>query len=391
MKTPMPKSSPESIVPAVHLEFIQNHLQNPTASGLESVEHYHRSLFLHHHAVEWEKHRQQTRIHEDKIAFLEGQLKNTDLELSARTQLVPVTVDGQEDTRPSCPWNAWDVLMFAAGALGIVCLITFGVWNISFNLLESGLVTFRDNPVRAYLWAALLPVGALAVKIGWDFVQDRKRRDVYLWYCLLLGMLGVFVWAGAYACVYPTLSKGIGEHIASLTVFDNSSAAAAAGLNFAGAKWVDVITVAGQAVAEIFLSAVMGMYLTTVYAKHRPVRLACDPAFSQLSQERQRLETCLARERLGLGEATGNLVRLENQLSALIAYGTSVFHRETARRQDQAEKRQLILDQLSEHVRNHLDAVEAHSRGPAAASISRRKNGDKSEPGSTPSQYDYEH
>ena len=44
MKTTTPKSSPESIVPAVHLEFIQNHLQNPTASGLESFEQYHRSL-----------------------------------------------------------------------------------------------------------------------------------------------------------------------------------------------------------------------------------------------------------------------------------------------------------------------------------------------------------
>src|SRR5881396_4294701 len=101
-----------------------------------------------------------------------------------------------------------NVLMFIVGCLGIVCLITFGVWNISFNLLESGLITFRENPVRSYLWAALLPVGALAVKIGWDFLQDRRRRDVYLWSCLLLGMLGVIVWAGAYASVYPTLSKG---------------------------------------------------------------------------------------------------------------------------------------------------------------------------------------
>src|SRR5438552_10808322 len=166
MKTTTPKSNPESIVPAVHLEFIQNQLENSTASGLESVEQYHRSLFLHHHAVEWEKYRQQARIHEDRIAFLEDQLRNTDLELSARTTLVPVTVDGQEDTRPSCPWNSWDVLMFAAGCLVCVCFITFGIWNISFNLLESGLITFRDNPVRSYLCAALLPVGALVVKLG---------------------------------------------------------------------------------------------------------------------------------------------------------------------------------------------------------------------------------
>lgn len=374
-KNPAPKPDTAGIAPAVHLEFIQNCLENPAASAAEPVEHYHRALFLHHHAVEWERYRQQARAHEDRLAFLEGQLRSTDLALSARTRLVPVTVEGLEDTRPTCPWNGWDAAMFAACCLGIVSLMTFGVWNISFNLLESGLVTFRENPVRSYLWAALLPVGALAVKIGWDLIQDRKRRDVYLWTCLLLGMLGVAVWAGAYASVYPTLSKGIGEHIASLTVFDSPSSGSAAGLNFAGAKWIDVITVASQALSEICLSAVLGMYLTTLYARHRPVRLARDPAFTQLMQERNHLEAGVTRERLGLGEAAGNLVRLENQLSALIAYGTSVLHREQARRQDQAEKRQVILDQLSDHLRRHLDTSEADNRL-AAASPPRQGNGD---------------
>jgi hypothetical protein len=379
MKTPAPKSNAESIVPPVHLEFIQNQLENPNATGVEQVEHYHRALFLHHHAVEWEKYRQQAKTHGDRLTFLEGQLNNTDLGLSARTKLVPVTVDGQEDIKPTSPWNGWDVLMFAVCCLGIVCLITFGIWNISFNLLESGLITFRENPVRSYLWAALLPVGALAVKLGWDFLQDRKKRDLYLWICLLLGMVGVLVWAGAYAFVYPTLSKGIGEHIASLTVFDNQSPSAAGipGLNFAGAKWIDVITVASQAIAEIFLSAVMGMYLTNLYARHRPVRLAQDPAFAQLSQERRNLEASIARERLSLGEATGNLARLENQLSALIAYGSSVFHRETAKRQDQSEKRQVILDQLSEHLRSHLETLESGNRlAVSSVSTPGRKNGD---------------
>jgi hypothetical protein len=367
-------STSENIVPAVHLEFIQNHLENP-ASGPEEIEQYHRALFLHHHAVEWERHRQTARTHEDRLAFLEGQLKNTDAGLSERKRLVPVTIDGQEDTRPSSPWNAWDAGMFAACSLGIVCLITFGMWNISFNLLESGLVTFQQNPLRSYLWAALLPMGALGVKIGWDFL--RVRREVYLWTCLSLGILGVLVWAAAYACVYPTLSKGISEHIASLTVFDAGGAAPANGLNFAGAKWIDVITVAAQAMAEIFLSAVMGMYLTNLYARHRPVRLAFDPAFSQLSEERRRLEDVIARERLQLGEATGNITRLENQLAALVAYGKSMFHREAARRQDQTVKRQVILDQLSEHLRNHLETIEPGNRLTAQASTSSngRKNG----------------
>src|SRR5262249_51648229 len=152
----------------------------------------------------------------------------------------------------------------------------------------------------------------------------------------------------------------IDEQISGLTVFDGQSHGQASGtrLNFAGAKWVDVVTVAGQAVAEIFLSAVIGMYLTSLYARHRPVRLAYDPAFTQLDEERRHLEESVARERSALGEAHGNLIRLENQLSALIAYGKSMLHREAAKRQNQAEKRQIILDQLSDHLRHHLDSAD---------------------------------
>jgi hypothetical protein len=215
----------------------------------------------------------------------------------------------------------------------------------------------------------LLPVGALAVKVGWDFLEDTRKRNIYLWMCLGLGLFGVLVWVAAYACVYPTLSKSVDEHIASMSVFDQAGSASAplARLNFAGAKWIDMITVAGQAIAEIFLSAVLGMYLTALYLRHRPVRLAEDPAFTQLEKERRGLEETVARERTALGEATGNLLRLENQLTALIAYGKSMFHRENARRQDQSEKRQVILDQLSDHLRQHLDKVDSVNRLAASA------------------------
>jgi hypothetical protein len=231
--------------------------------------------------------------------------------------------------------------------------------------------------LRSYLWAALLPVGALAVKIGWDVLQDRRKRDLYLWSCLSVGMIGVLVWVSAYACVYPTLSKGVSEQIASLSVFDNgpTSGSQGTGLNFAGAKWIDVITVAGQAVAEIFLSAVLGMYLTNLYARHRPVRLAVDPAFAQLTHERHDLEQGIARERLSLGEAAGHLVRLDNQLAALVAYGKSIFHREAARRQDETQKRQVILDQLSDHLRSHLESVEPNNRLVANSTSVASKNG----------------
>jgi hypothetical protein len=377
MNAAAPKSNTQNITPAVHLEFIQNQLENPADSASEEIEGYHRSLFLHHHAVEWETYRQQARTHEDKLAFLQSRLKDTELRLTERPKLIPVMVDGQEDVQPTSAWNFWDRSMFVICALGILCLITFGVLNISFNLLESGFVTFRENPFRSYLWAALLPVGALAVKVGWDCLTESRQRAMYLWVCLGVGMLGVLTWVGAYACVYPTLSKGINEQIASLTVFDGS-AGSGSHVNFAGAKWVDVITVGGQAVAEVFLSAVLGMYLTSLYSRHRPVRLAEDPAFSQLDQERRRLEEEISRERIRFGEASGHLIRLENQLAALVAYGKSMFHKEAAKRQDQSEKRKVILDQLSDHLRNHLEAAEPTNRLAAAASGAPlgRKNGD---------------
>jgi hypothetical protein len=375
------KSSEGGITPPVHLEFIQNQLENPgaTAGAVAEIEQYHRALFLHHHAVEWEQARQKARTHAERLVFLESQLKDTELRLSERPRLVPAIVEGREDTAPNCPWNGWEMFMFAVCCLGIVCLVAFGISNISFNLLESGFITFRQNPLRAYLWSALLPVGALAIKVGWDSLKEKKSRDLYLWSCLILGVLGVLVWVAAYASVYPSLSKGINDQIASLTVSDapSNSGSGPHNLNFAGAKWIDVITVAGQAVAEIFLSAVLGMYLTTLYARHRPVRLAIDPAAAQLDKERNRLGENIARERHGLGEANGHIVKLENQLTALIAYGKSMFHREAARRQDNTQKRQIILEQLSDHVRNHLDSAEPADRlaGASAVSPTYRGNG----------------
>src|SRR5580693_6507416 len=97
------------ITPPVHLEFIQNQLENPGASAtaVVEIEQYHRALFLHHHAMEWEQARQKARTHAERLAFLEGRLKETELRLGERPRLVPVMVDGGEDTIPSPPWNAW--------------------------------------------------------------------------------------------------------------------------------------------------------------------------------------------------------------------------------------------------------------------------------------------
>ena len=355
----MKKDTAQTITPPVHLEFIQNQAGLPEGESLEEIEAYHRALFLHHHAGDLEKFQQQGRIHEDRLAHIEERLKNTHAKLTGLEKLIPVNIDGQPDTKPCAPWNFWDCATFAAAFLGIICLVVFGVLNISFNLLESGLVTFLENPIRAYFWAALLPVGALAVKVGWDFLPNGKKRDAYLWTCLAAGIAGVLVWVAAYATVYPTLSKSISEHIASLSVHDPvaTQGSSLPGMNSAGAKWIDVVTVAAQAVAEIFLSAVLGMYLTVIYSRHRPVRLVGNPVFTQLDEERRLLEENVARERLALAEARGNQCRLENQLRALVAYAKSMFQKEAALRSDQSQQKRIMLDQISEQLRSQLETV----------------------------------
>jgi hypothetical protein len=353
------KDTTATITPAVHLEFIQNQAGLPEGEGIEEIESYHRALFLHHHAGDLERFQQQGRIHEDRLAHLETRLKETHARLAGIDKLMPVNLEGEPDIKPTAPWNLWDRAMFAAALLGIVGLLAFGVLNVSFNLLESGLVTFLESPIRAYFWAALLPVGALGVKVGWDFLQSGRRRDIYLWTCLAVGLAGVLVWVAAYATVYPTLSKSITENIESLSVHDQGAGQGSSltGMNLAGAKWIDVITVAAQGVAEIFLSAVLGIYLTMIYSRHRPVRLAGNPVFTQLDEERLLLEESVARERMALAEAKGNQSRLENQLIALVSFAKSMFQKESALRIDQSQQKRLLLDQISEQLRSQLETV----------------------------------
>src|ERR1041385_6590559 len=358
MKTMTAQQNGGTISPSVHLEFIQNQVGLSESDSLEEIEAYHRALFLHQHAGEMELNQQQARIHEDRLGHLESRLKEIHAKLGNLEKLVPVRTNGEADIAPTAPWNNWDRFMFALAALGILCLLAFGVLNISFNLLESGLVTFLQNPIRSYFWAALLPIGALGVKIGWDFIQDQRRR--YLWCCLTAGVIGVIVWLAAYATVYPTLSKTTTEHLASLSVFDQTNAndGFLRGTTAGGAKIVDAVIVAAQAIAEIFLSAALGIYMTVIYARHRPVQLAGNPLFTQFDQQRREIEESVARERLSLAKARGNQNRLESQLNALVSYARSLFQKESMLRQDQSQQKRMLLDQISEQLRAQLKTFE---------------------------------
>jgi hypothetical protein len=349
-----------TITPSVHLEFIQNQVGLPESESLEQIEAYHRALFLHQHAAEMEKNQQEARIHEDRLVHMELRLRDIHGKLAGLEKLVAVRANGEPDILPNAPWNNWDRFMFALAGLGIVGLLVFGVLNISFNLLESGLITFVQNPIRSYFWAALLPIGALGVKIGWDFIQNPRRRNIYLWCCLAAGVAGVIIWLAAYATVYPTLSKTTTEHLASLSVFDSSNAndGFLRGTTAGGAKIVDAVIVAAQAIAEIFLSAALGIYMTVIYSRHRPVRLASNPLFTQLDQERRAVEENVARERMALAEARGNQNRLESQLTALVSYARSLFQKESALRQDQSHQKRALLDQISEQLRSQLKTFE---------------------------------
>ncbi len=356
MNKPPSKAPDGAIASAINLEFVRNAAESAHGDGLADVESFHRSLFLHQHGRELERYRQHRLSSESRLTDLETQLAGTRQRLAGEEPLLPVMDAGTPDTQPNAPWNFWDRTMFWLAAAGVACLLVFGVFNISFNLLESGIVTFTEHPVRAYLWAALLPVGALAVKIGWDFLESRRRQDVYLWTCLGIGMAAVLVWVMAYASVYPALSMTTEERIANLSVRDRGDATAGslAQLTPGGAKQIDMLIVAAQALAEICLSAALGIYMTRLYAKHRPVRLARNPAYTQHDEARRLLEERLTRERLALADAKGNEERLEHQLSAFVAYAKSLYQKEAAQRRDRGHQKRQLLDQISEQLKTRL-------------------------------------
>lgn len=358
---------PKPITPAVHLEYIQNQAGLPETPSPEDVSEYHRAIFLHHHALEMEQLRQEAVLHEERLGFLDSRWKEIQGRLKGTEKFVAPENCEKTDLKPAAPWNAWDRAMFTGALISIIGLLVFGIFNISFNLLESGLVTFTENPVRAYFWAALLPVGAFGVKVGWDLLPTGKVRDVYLWCCLFLGMAGVLIWVGAYSTVYPTLSKSITDHLETLSVFGDPSAGGE--LNPAGVRRVDMVMVFAQAIAEIFLSAVLGMFMTLVYTRHRPVRLCTDPVYAQLDEERTRLEGEIKETRKGLATAKGRERQFESQVTALTAFAKSIYQKEITTRREQATQKEAILDQISRHVRTQLESIPAGDCGNRTAAI----------------------
>ncbi|HIG31687.1 MAG TPA: hypothetical protein EYQ50_29270 [Verrucomicrobiales bacterium] len=360
MKKLMDKRNDGEIASTIHMEFIQNLAEFSKDNGIEEVETYHRAIFLNHYGKDLERFQQQRLGHENQLEYLDAKLESANAKLVDLEKLIPVDEEGHPDVQPTAPWNLWDRAMFGAAFLGVCCLVIFGILNISFNLLESGIVTFIEHPIRAYFWAALLPVGALGVKVGWDFLNGPRLRLLYVWASLAIGLLGVLVWVGAYASIYPTLSKSTDEHIESLHVFDSEKSPESS-LNsstLGEAKQIDMIIVVAQAIAEIFLSAVLGIYMTMLYLKHRPVRLASNPEFIQLDEERARLEEIVSRERLVFAEAKGNEVKLQNQLSVFVAYAKSLFQKEVSVRKDQGHQKRQMLDNITEQLKSQLDAAE---------------------------------
>ena len=346
----------------IDLDYISHLAAAPGESPASEVEAYHRALFLGRHAPEIERSVQESRIHGERVEHLEARLGEVKQTVSSVNRLLRRDPSGADSTADTwVPWTLWDRVMVAVAGLGVLGLLVFGVLNISFNLLESGLVTFQENPVRAYFWAELLPVGAMAVKIGWDSLDGLTARKWYLWSCLGLGVVAVLLWVGAYAAVYPSLSKNTAEQIGLLSVFD-STAGRGSGLgsvNGVGTRWVDVVIVSAQAIAELFISAALGIYMTRVFARHTAPRLPANPLFRQLEEERAELEADLARARLALGSARGLQQGLEHQLAAVVALARATFQKEAALRSDRSRQERQLLDQIAGQLRSQLQTVGA--------------------------------
>ncbi|MCC6233331.1 MAG: hypothetical protein IT580_11850 [Verrucomicrobiales bacterium] len=358
-----------TVAPTIHLEYIRSVAEAGEAAGVEAVEAFHRSLFLHRHGAELARQEQERLGCEARLGALELQWRKATQQLEEQERFVAAEEDGVADDQPNRPWNAWSRTMFWSAGLAIVALLVFGIFNISFNLLESGIVTFSEHPMRAYFWAALLPVGALAVKVGWDQIEGRRAQRWYAWACFVAGVAGMAAWLGAYASIYPSLSRTTEEQIRALSVFEGPEANG--GASGGGAKSVDRLLVGGQAVAEIFLSALLGIYMSQLYAKHRPVVLAVNPVFAPFERERVSLESRLQDERGRLAQAVGAVTRLEHELAVFTAYARSLFLREQRALHDRGVQKQRIIERAAEELRGRLAALDeeppVHTNGEPVA------------------------
>ena len=353
----VPGNAPPGVGSSIDMDYIQNLAMTQREDGAAAVETYHQAMFLHEHGLALERFKQEEHIHNDRLEHLEQQLTGTRNRLAEVERLEPIDNDGEPDDQPTTPWNIWDRTMFGMGIIGILAMVIFGIMNISFNLLESGIVTFMEHPIRAYFWAALLPVGALAVKVGWDLLENERSRAKYVWATLCIGMLSLLVWISAYALVYPSLSKTTEEQIGALSVFDSANNTDS-GTTATGVKTLDMINVIAQAIAEICLSAVLGIYLTMIYQKHRPVRLAINPTFFQFDQERDVLERSIATERMALAAAQGQLNHLENKLTVIKAYAKALFEKETIKKEQNDHQKHLTLARIESELRSHLNELD---------------------------------
>ena len=344
----------------IHLEYIRHLADISEDNGEEQITNYHRAMFTNKHGAELEQLAHQIKHSETRLDGLEPEWRRATEKLNAIDPLFPNNGSAAKTEESPQPWNHWDRWMFVMAGIGVVCLVVFGVLNISFNLIESGLVLFGDHPYRAYFWAALLPVGALGIKIGWDLITSRSFKSIYVWCCLGTGFLGVLVWLQSYASIYPSLSMSTAEQLESIHLLTDQETADPK-VPFGKVKWVDMILVVSQAIAELFLSALLGIYMTIIYQKHRTIKPSIHPEYLYWDGERLKLERSVFDERKTLATARGRMKELDSQLAVYLAYAKSVYQRELVLSQNHCFRKERLLTELTSDVMERLQSIRASS------------------------------
>ena len=351
-------TDPSSLAPQppIHLEYIRHLADISDDNGEEQITKYHQAMFTHKHGAELEQLAHQVKHSETRLDGLEPEWRRVTEKVNEIDPILPNQGNATKSEEPPQLWNHWDRWMFVMAGIGVVCLVVFGVLNISFNLIESGLVLFGDHPYRAYFWAALLPVGALGIKIGWDLITSRSFKSIYVWCCLVTGFLGVLIWLLSYASIYPSLSMSTAEQLESIQLFTDQETADLT-VPFGNVKWVDMALVVSQAIAELFLSALLGIYMTIIYQKHRTIKPSIHPEYLHWDGERLKLERSVFDERKTLATARGRMKELDSQLAVYLAFAKSVYQRELALSQNDSSRKERLLTDLASEVMERLQSI----------------------------------
>jgi hypothetical protein len=225
--------------------------------------------------------------------------------------------DDTPSAQPAKPWAWWEIGGAVLNGVGALACLFIDVHTYCVNLMESGLRTFREDPVSAYFYGGL----ALGLPVGLKTLLGRfGHKDggvCRLWRGLAIATVALCI-AGfvAFALAYPSpgsAPSGFGSLVGGAAAHSAESPEVQKVFS------VLLMVVTGA------ISALLWHNLTTTLEEHRRSGREINEQWKVLREELERLEACRHIEMETLGAIEGKLAEYRAEQNALVDSATNFY------------------------------------------------------------------